>query len=76
MKVRDLLIGNQISCELYPDAAKLKKQMSYADARKIPYIIMAGEEEIKTGVVTVKIMSSGEQRKISPEALPGLIVQM
>ena len=76
MKVRDLLIGNQISCELYPDAAKLKKQMSYADAREIPYIIMAGEEEIKTGMVTVKIMSSGEQRKISPEALPGFIVQM
>lgn len=76
MKVRDLLIGNQISCELYPDAAKLKKQISYADARGIPYIIIAGEEEIKTDMVTVKIMSSGEQRKISPEALPGFIVQM
>lgn len=76
LKIRSLLIENNISCELFPDAVKLKKQMSYADARKIPYIIIAGEEEIKTGLITLKIMSTGEQRKISPDALPGLITQM
>jgi histidyl-tRNA synthetase len=76
LKIRSLLIENNISCELFPDAVKLKKQMSYADARKIPYIIIAGEEEIKSGQITLKIMSSGEQRKISPEELPGLITQM
>ncbi len=50
--------------ELYPDPVKLKKQMSYADSRKIPYIIIAGEEEIRTGEVTIKVMSSGEQKRV------------
>jgi histidyl-tRNA synthetase len=44
---------------------KLKKQISYADAKKIPYIIIAGEDEINNNSVTIKIMSSGEQKKIS-----------
>jgi len=73
MKIRDILIKNQISCELYPDGARLKKQISYADARKIPYIIIAGEEEISAGMATVKIMSSGEQVKMSPGELPGYL---
>ncbi|HOW08435.1 MAG TPA: histidine--tRNA ligase [Bacteroidales bacterium] len=70
LKIRDILVKNQISCELYPDAARLKKQMSYADTRKIPYIIIAGEEEIAEGLATVKIMSSGEQVKMSTGELP------
>jgi histidyl-tRNA synthetase len=53
-----------VMAELYPDQVKLKKQMSYADSRKIPYIIIAGEEEIRNGEITIKVMSSGEQRKI------------
>jgi len=69
LKIRDLLSGIQISAELYPDAVRLKKQMSYADAKKIPYIVIAGEEEIKNNMVTLKIMSSGEQKKLTPEEL-------
>jgi len=61
MKVREL----GIKAELYPDAVKLKKQMSYANTRGIPYIIIAGEDEIKGNEVTIKIMSSGVQEKIS-----------
>ena len=53
-----------VMAELYPDQVKLKKQMSYADSRKIPYIIIAGEEEIRNGEIMIKVMSSGEQRKI------------
>ena len=53
-----------VMAELYPDQVKLKKQMSYADSRKIPYIIIAGEEEIRNREITIKVMSSGEQRKI------------
>jgi len=75
LKIRDILIKNQISCELYPDAVRLKKQMSYADARKIPFIIIAGEEEIKTDMITVKTMSSGDQVKMSPSELPRFIVE-
>lgn len=58
-----------ISAELYPDAAKLKKQFSYADAKKIPVIIMAGEDEINANILTFKNMSSGEQTKIALENL-------
>jgi histidyl-tRNA synthetase len=54
----------EVRSELYPDAVKLKKQMSYADMKKIPFIIIAGEDEIKSNTVTVKVMSSGEQRNI------------
>ncbi len=65
LKMRDSLIALQIKTELYPDAIKLKKQMSYADAKKIPFIIIAGAEEIKNNLVTLKIMSTGEQKKMT-----------
>ncbi|MGD0340910.1 MAG: histidine--tRNA ligase [Bacteroidales bacterium] len=65
LKILNELRGLGVMSELYPDQVKLKKQMSYADERGIPYIIMAGEEEIKKREITIKVMSSGEQRKIS-----------
>jgi histidyl-tRNA synthetase len=46
LKILDLLRSLNVRCELYPDAVKLKKQMSYADLKKIPYILMAGADEI------------------------------
>lgn len=63
-RVAGILRQIGIRTELYPDAVKMKKQMSYADARKIPFIIMAGADEIDNEIVTVKNMSSGEQKKI------------
>lgn len=65
LKIRGMLIENGISAEVYPDTAKLKKQMSYADSRKIPFIILAGEEEIRNNQVTLKTMSTGEQKKLN-----------
>jgi histidyl-tRNA synthetase len=65
LKILNELRMLNVKTELYPDQVKLKKQMSYADSRKIPYIIMAGEEEIRNEEITIKFMSSGEQRKIS-----------
>jgi histidyl-tRNA synthetase len=53
-----------ISAELYPEPAKMKKQMAYADSRKIPYVIIAGDEEIKEDEVTIKTMGTGDQKKI------------
>jgi histidyl-tRNA synthetase len=73
LKMRDQLTDLKISTEVYPDAVKLKKQMSYADTRKIPYIIIAGGEEIRDNMVTLKIMSSGEQRKMTHEDLLSLL---
>ncbi|KQM75143.1 histidine--tRNA ligase [Pedobacter sp. Leaf216] len=54
-----------ISAELYPSAAKLKKQMAYADAKKIPYVILIGGDEIASGELTLKDMQSGEQKKLT-----------
>lgn len=69
LKIRDRITDLNISTELYPDPVKLKKQMSYADSRKIPFIIIAGEEEIKSNLVTLKTMSTGEQIKMTPDDL-------
>lgn len=54
-----------IAAELYPSSAKLKKQMSYADAKNIPYVILIGEEEMQNNLLTLKDMASGEQQKLS-----------
>jgi histidyl-tRNA synthetase len=50
-----------ISTELYPDLVKLKKQLAYADAKGIPYVLLIGENEIQTQTLTIKNMLSGEQ---------------
>lgn len=62
-----------IAAELYPTAAKLKKQMSYADAKGVPYVLLLGEEELVTGLFTLKDMQSGEQEKVNAERLISLL---
>ena len=52
-----------ISAEIYPETAKMKKQMEYADKRGIPYVIIIGEEELSSNILSFKDMRSGEQRK-------------
>lgn len=59
------LRAENIATELYPTSAKLKKQMSYADAKNIPYVILIGEEEIQSGLLTLKDMATGEQQKLT-----------
>lgn len=58
------LRSNNISAELYPSAAKLKKQMSYADAKNIPFVILIGETEIQSGKLTLKNMQTGAQQQL------------
>jgi len=53
-----------IASELYPSAAKLKKQMSYADGKNIPYVILIGGNEMESGLLTLKNMESGEQKNL------------
>lgn len=65
LKIVEMLRTLEIKTELFPDAVKLKKQMSYADAKKIPFIIIAGEDEIRNNEITIKNMASSEQKKIS-----------
>lgn len=54
-----------ISCELYPDAAKMGKQMAYADKRGIPFVVMAGSQEIQESNYTLKCLSDGEQKTVT-----------
>src|SRR5690606_6259875 len=52
-----------VAAEIYPEAAKMKKQMNYANKRQIPYIVMAGAEEIEGSIYTLKNMTTGDQQK-------------
>ena len=56
-----------IRAEIFPDAAKMKKQMAYANAKQIPFVALTGENEIKEGKLTLKNMSTGEQQMLTPE---------
>ncbi|PPL01942.1 histidine--tRNA ligase [Parapedobacter indicus] len=58
-----------VAAEIYPTSAKLKKQLAYADAKKIPYVVLIGEEEIQSGAFSLKDMQSGEQRKLDEAEL-------
>ena len=58
-----------IRAEIYPDAAKMKKQMSYANAKLIPFVVLAGDNEMAAGKVTLKNMESGEQQLLGSEGL-------
>jgi histidyl-tRNA synthetase len=58
-----------IPAEIYPNVAKMKKQMKYADANQIPFVAMLGSEEIGKGVVSIKDMQTGQQETLTFEAL-------
>jgi len=58
-----------IRTELYPDIVKMKKQMAYANAKQIPFVVLAGENEINEGKVTLKNMVTGEQTLLTKEEL-------
>jgi histidyl-tRNA synthetase len=58
-----------IATELYPQATKLKKQLGYADAKRIPYVILIGSEEMASGLLSLKNMHTGEQSTLTIQAL-------
>ena len=62
-----------IASEIYPDAVKMKKQMNYANSNGIPYVALAGENEIKEGKITLKNMITGEQNLVSPDELISIV---
>ena len=61
--------ANGIRAELYPDSAKMKKQMSYANAKAIPFVVLVGETEMEAGKVTLKNMETGEQQLLTTDEL-------
>lgn len=58
-----------IHAELYPEAAKMKKQMAHADKRSIPFVVLVGDEEVNSNTFTLKNMVSGNQSKLSLQDL-------
>jgi histidyl-tRNA synthetase len=77
MKAISVLRANDIAAELYPDkmtsGKHMKKQMTYANRREIPFVILAGDQEVKDQTFTVKDMIAGTQETIT---LDGLIAQL
>ncbi|MGM9762905.1 MAG: histidine--tRNA ligase [Candidatus Cryptobacteroides sp.] len=62
-----------VSCEIYPENSKLKKQFDYADKKAIPFISIVGETEAAAGLINVKNLSSGEQKSFVKEDIDGII---
>ncbi len=73
MAIKQLRIKG-INAELYPDAAKMKKQMNHANKRNIPFVVLVGDNEMENNVYTLKNMISGEQLELSLEALIAKLV--
>ncbi len=65
VKILNKLRTAKIASELFPEPAKMKKQMTYANANNIPFVILAGSQEIETGLFTLKNMETGEQKSLS-----------
>lgn len=58
-----------INSDIYPEPAKLKKQLDYADRREVPFVILVGSDEMESGILTIKNMKKGEQEKLSLEQI-------
>ncbi|MDX1278896.1 histidine--tRNA ligase [Oceanihabitans sediminis] len=69
LKAIKTLRGKGINAELYPDAAKMKKQMNHANKRQIPFVVLVGDKEMQGNSFTLKNMETGEQETLSLEAL-------
>lgn len=70
--IKDLRAAG-IAAEIYPDAVKMKKQMTYADSQAVPYVAIIGESELAEGKITVKNMTSGEQNSVTASELISLL---
>ncbi len=64
-----------IRTEMYPDSAKMKKQMGYANAKNIPFVALAGENEINEGKLTLRNMATGEQTMVTPDELIAIVTK-
>lgn len=64
---------NNIAAELYPASAKLKKQLSYADDKRIPYVILIGSDEMTSGKLTLRDMRTGNQHQVTQSELVDLL---
>ena len=64
-----------IPAEVYPDAVKMKKQMTYANDKHVPYVAMVGENELASNTIALKNMETGEQQNVSYQQLVDCLLQ-
>jgi len=64
-----------VQCEMYPEPAKIKKQFQYADKNHIPFVLMAGEEEMKQEMFSLKDMRSGDQQQLMLEQISDVLMK-
>jgi histidyl-tRNA synthetase len=69
LKALQYLRKQGVNSELYPDTAKMKKQMNYANKKGIPFVVLVGEDEMSSGLLTVKNMTDGTQSTMKLEDL-------
>jgi histidyl-tRNA synthetase len=68
LRAADLPGGRRLRVDVYPEADKIGKQFKYAGDRKIPHVVVAGDDELAQGTVTIKNMRTGEQKTVRREA--------
>ena len=73
LRIMRSLRDNGVATEIYPEAAKMKKQMEYANRRSIPYVVIIGSNELEKGEATVKNMRTGEQSTVAFDAVAGVL---
>ena len=73
LRIMRSLRDNGVATEIYPEAAKMKKQMEYANRRSIPYVVIIGSNELENGQATVKNMRTGEQNTVAFDAVAGML---
>ena len=69
LKIIKRLRSEGITCELYPDPSKMKRQMEYANRRRVPFVGIIGSDELRAGTVTLKNMATGEQQTLPADAI-------
>ena len=73
LNILQQLRAHGIASEIYPDTVKIQKQLEYANKKMIPYVIVIGSEEVKSGVLAFKNMKTGEQQKLAVEEILTLV---
>jgi len=73
LKLLEEIRNNGINAEIYPDPVKLKKQMTYANRKNVPFVAMVGENEMNEGIINLKNMTTGEQQNVTLEKLISII---
>ncbi|MFW6370717.1 MAG: His/Gly/Thr/Pro-type tRNA ligase C-terminal domain-containing protein, partial [Bacteroidota bacterium] len=63
-----------VNSEMYPENAKMKKQMTYANKKEIPFVVLAGESEMESDKFTLKDMASGEQHVVKGDELISIVL--